>query len=41
MRDGVYENVYVARQPTGNTHEDVDALFGSARVDLKDEHWFT
>lgn len=28
MRDGVFEEIEVARLPVGHTHEDIDALFG-------------
>jgi hypothetical protein len=41
VRTGVFESLVVSRNPVGNTHEDIDGLFGVLKNFLKEKHWTT
>jgi len=41
VREGILENAIVVRNPVGNTHEDIDGLFGVLRRFLKPRNWRT
>jgi hypothetical protein len=41
VRSGVFKSLNVARNPVGNTHEDIDGIFGNLRLFLMNKSWST
>lgn len=41
VKSGVFKSLDIARNPVGNTHEDIDGIFGVLRLFLMNKNWST